>query len=163
MSDETTSKAGHSDRDDLREEYRFDYSKSKLNRFAGRNDGEVRAATGRTKVSIPGGAMEACVHAVAQQWPNARFEDPISHFCYDNIADIPFDSLLKLLVYTDVGGEANGDGDTPGSMESPVLSLVSDQDEITIVVGTAEQHEIEAIIDSTWLRDAHGWRLSDRH
>jgi hypothetical protein len=64
-------------------------------------------------------SLEACVRAIRQYWPHARFENAETAEKYTS--EIPFGRLKQLLAYPDEEAESMWDQDSP---DSPINSIV---------------------------------------
>jgi hypothetical protein len=91
-------------------------------------------------------SLEACVRAIRQHWPHARFENAETAEKYAD--EIPFVRVNQLFAYSDERAEALWDQDSPDSPMNSMLYLIRSPDSITVVVDDPDVGDAPNILKS---------------
>ena len=92
-------------------------------------------------------SLEACARIVRRFWPNVRFEDAATGEKYARMTDVPFGSVTELLAYPSEEAEASWDAGRSDSPENSMLSIITRENDITVVLDNPNTEEMRLILE----------------
>jgi hypothetical protein len=96
-------------------------------------------------------SLEVATRAIRQRWPVAVFEDGITGDRYNQFWQIPFGNIEEIFVYRDsTSADAWDDLGAVPELENTMIHILSDADQVTVVVDTRDSamNEIISAIES---------------
>lgn len=92
-------------------------------------------------------ALEYCIRAAMQSWPQAVFEDGETGRHFDSFWDLPIGDLTEVFVYRDkvAADHWDAEGAIPG-LEETMIHLIHQDGSITIVVDDPDSSDTSRLL-----------------